>query len=559
MTKSRTHRAATPRLVLASIVLGVLASGCATSPPPAAKPAEPKESVAPAPAAATKELPRTSDVAVAAFRREFPGAVVDEVVRPEGFANGDGVEPPLFWIVRHHIGAAKDETQVTPDGMLVHRQTKLATGDVPPAVAAAISAAIIDNPGGSPGPVTRNETMVRLGYVALATPHRSWLATVEKEGKVSQFLVQADGTVRHGGGDEEDEGDEADEKDEAAKPAAAPKEMEIPAEAARAVAAVKAIYPQAIVTDVETVPVDDGTGHFDVLQYEVEFSVGGAAKQTVATPDGIVLRVDRPAAMGSLPAPVGAAVAKETSGAALKSIVEIEERGDLRFLALAEPRVVYEVVLGGDGKKGPARFTPDGKRVQPLMPGRPAAESAKAAGKEEEEEDEGMDVREIAPMLKVALPDAIAAALASHAGEALEAGLEGEDGKAFVEVMIVDASGDAIEVKIDPATGAVLAAGKSDEEDEAGEMTALLKSLPAGHLPLAELARRAAKSVEGQMVSVAFVAKKEGGAVGAARFLVGKQMWKVTLDAASGAVLAKSAVADDDEDEDEKGEAPEKK
>jgi hypothetical protein len=358
MKKTLDQVAVTPCLALASVVLVALVSGCAT---PSAQP--------PASADQTKDLPRTPDVAVAAFHREFPGAVFDEVVRPKGFANGDGVEPPLFWVVRHHTGEARDEAQITPDGLLVHRQAKLALSDVPPPVAAAIAAA---SPGASPGTVTRHDALTRIGYVALATPQRSWLATIEKHGKLSRILVKDDGTVRRaGGGDEEDEGDEAGEEKETEKPAAAtPKEIDIPAEAARAVAAVKEVYPQAIVTAVETVPIDDGTGNFDVLQYEVEYLLGGTATQTDATPDGIVLRLERPAATDSLPAPVSAAIAKEAADGAVKSVVELEDRADLRYLPLAEPRVVYEVVREQDGKKISARFTPDGRRIQPLRPGR---------------------------------------------------------------------------------------------------------------------------------------------------------------------------------------------
>ncbi len=377
MKKTHASGATTPLLALATIVLGSLGTACATTSPTAGPAAGPPPKAVPA-----ADLPRTPDVAVAAFRREFPNAVLDEVVRPRGFANGDGVEPPLFWVVRHHTGDARQEAQITPDGILVRRETKLAPSEVPPAVAAAIAAA---SPGAAPADVTRQEMAARLGYVALAAPQVSWLATVVKEGKTSQFAVKEDGTVRRAAGDDEDEEDEAGEEKESKEPVATPpKDIEVPAEAARAVAAVKEAYPRAVVTAVESVPIDDGTGHFDVLQYEVEFVLDGAAKQSLATPDGIVLRLDRPAATDSLPAPVSAALARESAGGTVKSIVRVEDRADLRFLRLAEPRVVYEVLLEQSGKKIPVRFTPDGRRIQPLMPGRQPEKEADEGDEESE-------------------------------------------------------------------------------------------------------------------------------------------------------------------------------
>jgi hypothetical protein len=352
-----------PRLPSALLVLGALAAGCATPPAPP-----------PAPAAVPQAPPETAVVppgaqaAVAAFHGAFPGAVLDEVVRPKGFGSGSGDEPPLFWTMRYHAGDARDEALVSPAGLLVRRKQSIDAASLPPAVAAALAQA---SAGASPGALTRHETLARLAYVAAAAPELSWVATVEKDGRAARFSVKPDGTVqRGGGGEEEDEGDEEkDEKEGAGQAAPAPKEIPIPDEAARAVAAVKQVWPDAVVQAVESVPIDDGTGHFDVLQFEVEFVFGGAMKQVLASPDGIVLRIDRPADRGSLPTAVAAAIERESAAGRVRSIVAIEGRADLRFVALAEPRVVYEAVLTRDGKESSVRFTPEGNRIEPLRLG----------------------------------------------------------------------------------------------------------------------------------------------------------------------------------------------
>jgi uncharacterized membrane protein YkoI len=192
-------------------------------------------------------------------------------------------------------------------------------------------------------------------------------------------------------------------------------------------------------------------------------------------------------------------------------------------------------------------------------------QTAPSAAKAEEQETQ-LDVREVAAEQKAPLADAIAAALARSPGEAIEAGIEGEveNGKreVFIEVMVIDAHGEAIEVKVGAADGKVLSASKSDEEDETPELMALLKRLPAGHLSLGDLARRAAVGAEGKMVLAAFAAKKGADAVAVVRFLVGKELRQVTLDPRTGAVLTRKTLPkeeeEDEEEENEKGEMGEK-
>src|SRR6185436_15882393 len=94
------------------------------------------------------------------------------------------------------------------------------------------------------------------------------------------------------------------------------------------------------------------------------------------------------------------------------------------------------------------------------------------------------DIRKIAADQKVRLADAIDSAVASGRGEAIEAGLEGEvaDGRrdVFIEVMLLDAEGNAVEVKVSPADGRVLSVEKDSDPKEGAELQAVRAKLPAG-------------------------------------------------------------------------------
>jgi uncharacterized membrane protein YkoI len=188
-------------------------------------------------------------------------------------------------------------------------------------------------------------------------------------------------------------------------------------------------------------------------------------------------------------------------------------------------------------------------------------EAAAARTEPAEAKEVELPVREVAAEQKTSLLDAIRTAIANSPGQAIEAGLEGEiengNRSVFIEVMVLAANGDAIEVKIDPATGKVLSAAKETEADEAAELAALAKKLPAGHMSLGDLVKRASVGAEGQMVVAGFAVTKEHVAVGVVRFLVGKELHQVTLDPKTAAVLTKKTLTPEEEDEDEDDEKDE--
>ena len=201
--------------------------------------------------------PAGSDRAVAAFHKAFPAAVLDEVVRPEDkLYAGSGDSPPLYWTIRYHLKDQRNEARITPDGVLVRNQERVEVKDVPPAVAKAVDKV---SEGATLKSLQRQETGATLKYAALDKPEVSYSLSVEKDGKTVKFDVQSDGSVRRGR--ENSKASETREKEEEKTPAAKekePKEFAVPDEARRAVKAVKEIYPQAVLEDVEITAYDDG-------------------------------------------------------------------------------------------------------------------------------------------------------------------------------------------------------------------------------------------------------------------------------------------------------------
>ncbi len=68
---------------------------------------------------------------------------------------------------------------------------------------------------------------------------------------------------------------------------------------------------------------------------------------------------------------------------------------------------------------------------------------------------------------KLSLAEAISAALAAHPGIAYKAKLKEKHGELAYKISIARPDGGAVEVRIDPATGAV--AGVKDKKPKAGE------------------------------------------------------------------------------------------
>jgi hypothetical protein len=312
--------------------------------------------------------PEGSSKAVASFHKAFPGATLDEVVRPEDdLYAGSADALPLYWTFRFESGGEHKEVPITPDGLLVRKDKGLEREQLPEVVARALDR---EAQGASVKEIHRQETLATLKYVALEMPDVVYLVTVEKDGEESQVAVAADGTVqRVSERGEQGEGPE-EEESEATAPAANEelKEITIPEEAAKAVRAVKEVYPEAVVQDVEIVAYDDGTGNVEAIYYEVEFPLSGKPKTVLATPDGVILELNVPAEVQATPEAVTKAVAEKIPGAAIKAVTRQETRAGLKFVALNKPRIVYVADLEGTEKGKSLRFAPDGKKIEPFNP-----------------------------------------------------------------------------------------------------------------------------------------------------------------------------------------------
>src|SRR5262249_14360311 len=118
-------------------------------------------------------------------------AEIDEAVEPKGFGGSGGKGMPLFWAVRFHAGAKKQELSVTPEGVLIRLPRPVEVNDLPKAGADAVAKAA---PGETIKSAEKNEVRATMQYVALDKPHvQQYAIDVSKEGKTTRFVVSPDG------------------------------------------------------------------------------------------------------------------------------------------------------------------------------------------------------------------------------------------------------------------------------------------------------------------------------------------------------------------------------
>src|SRR5436305_14726051 len=87
-----------------------------------------------------KSLPKGSEKAVAAVRKAFPDAEIDEATEPKGFGGSGGKGEPMFWIVRFRT-KMKRELSVLPDGTIIRFPIPVEAKDLPKAVADGVARA----------------------------------------------------------------------------------------------------------------------------------------------------------------------------------------------------------------------------------------------------------------------------------------------------------------------------------------------------------------------------------------------------------------------------------
>jgi hypothetical protein len=298
-----------------------------------------------------KEVPKGAEKAVAAVRAAFPKAEIDEAVEPKGFGGSGGKGTPLFWSMRFHVGAKKHELAVTPEGLIIRLPTSVEINDLPKAVAEAVAKAA---PGETIKSAEKNEMRATMKYVALEKPLvRQYAIDVSKERKTTRFIVSPDGKSAK-------PADIRAEK-KADKPE---KELDIPAKAAKAVAAIKALYPDAVVMKITHEVFDDGTGDIEILTYEIEFVTKGIEREMVASPEGVIPHLWAPVEAKDLPKAVTDAVDKAAPQAKLEKARAFEVRASLRFGAREKPKVYYSVQVEKDGNARTLKVKPDGEIIK---------------------------------------------------------------------------------------------------------------------------------------------------------------------------------------------------
>ena len=163
------------------------------------------------------------------------------------------------------------------------------------------------------------------------------------------------------------------------------------------------------------------------------------------------------------------------------------------------------------------------------------ADLEKGEGKEVE-----LDVLDIVGEATVSLSQALAAALASKPGVAIEVELEGEieDGKRSVafEAAIVGQDGVVYSVTVDPVTGSVSEVEVEDDAKELKEIQEKHDGMSVACIPLADLLAAAANATDGTPVKATYRGTKDPGRA-SVKFVKGRSTTTVTLDGTSGLVV----------------------
>jgi hypothetical protein len=298
-----------------------------------------------------KAFPKGSEKAVAAARAAFPKAEIDEVAEPKGFGGSGGTGTPLFWSVRLHVGAKKIDLSVMPDGVIMRLPIAIEVKDLPKAVADAVAKATA---GETVKSAEKSEVRATLKYVALDKARvQRYAVDVTNDDKRTRLIVSPDGKSA------KPTAIAAEKK--AAKP---DKEFEVPAKAAKAVAALKALYPDLAVLKITHEVFDDGTGDLEILTYEVEFVTKGIEREMVASPEGVIPHLWTPVATKDLPKAVSDALDKAAPGAKIESARTFEIRASLRFAAIENAKVFYTVQVEKDGKERTLKLKPNGDVIK---------------------------------------------------------------------------------------------------------------------------------------------------------------------------------------------------
>jgi len=291
------------------------------------------------PQAGKKEVPAGAEVAVKASLASRPGALLEEVVTPSSAIGLGGPSDPM-WTIRLRIDGTLETLHVSADGVILKRSRPVESKDLPSLVQSGVAKF---SPKGA-ARMTKFETLGVVRYVELPSPQRRYVARVRHDESTVIVTVAADGTIV------ERQDATGPRKERKVDPKARAEDGPIPEQAARAVAAMRKVFPNMIFDLVEEVPyLDSSTQTLSMVWYEVEFWVEGVKHEFNATPDGVVIAFEKRIAAAELPASVSQALAQTVPHGTIEDVTLSETRAGPRVVALAEPAVVYEIEPKGDG------------------------------------------------------------------------------------------------------------------------------------------------------------------------------------------------------------------
>ena len=307
-------------------------------------------------------LPEGSETAVKVFQKALPGAKLIAVEAPKGFGVDSADGSPLFWTFRYEQNGVAGEVPITPDGLIVRLTKRISSNELPRAVATALTRESKDAKVTS---YERQDIGATMKYVATPMPLVVYLVNVQNGSKTYQMAVSSSGRI--GSSVDITKIGEAGEKDEGTQ-VAKPKEIQVAKEQQLAVSAVKKAYPGVMVVAVEEVGYEDGSGEMAVLYYEVEFPWHGRIKEGHATPDGLLLDMERVIEPGKLPLAIREAISGAMPKSVIKSAKTIEDGAAPKFVALEHPKTIYLFGVEKGGKVLTLRLASDGSVVKVFDP-----------------------------------------------------------------------------------------------------------------------------------------------------------------------------------------------
>ncbi len=118
-------------------------------------------------------------------------------------------------------------------------------------------------------------------------------------------------------------------------------------------AAIKALYPQAVIEEVQV----EQEG---LKVYEVELEQNRQDVEVTVAPDGTIVEVETELAMEDLPPAVAAAITQAAEGARIKEVIEEVTYAVVKLVKLDRPQTSYEAELIRDGKISEIEVAADG-------------------------------------------------------------------------------------------------------------------------------------------------------------------------------------------------------